>query len=36
MNNNINNLIVLCRRCHGSIHGKEGQGIKKTRKEVKK
>lgn len=23
MNNDINNLIVLCRKCHGSIHGKE-------------
>lgn len=23
-NNNIDNLIVLCRSCHGKIHGKEG------------
>ena len=23
VNNDIKNLIVLCRRCHGSIHGKE-------------
>jgi 5-methylcytosine-specific restriction endonuclease McrA len=28
-NNNTNNLIILCRRCHGSLHGKEGKGIKK-------
>ena len=26
MNNDINNLIVLCRKCHGSIHGKQGGG----------
>jgi len=31
-NNNKNNLILICRRCHGSIHGKEGRGIKKTRR----
>ena len=23
-NNNINNLQLLCRKCHGSIHGKQG------------
>jgi predicted HNH restriction endonuclease len=23
VNNSSNNLIVLCRKCHGSIHGKE-------------
>jgi len=22
-NNNINNLILICRKCHGSIHGKQ-------------
>ncbi len=27
-NNNIDNLIVICRSCHGKIHGKEGKGIK--------
>lgn len=29
-NNEIKNLIVLCRKCHGSLHGKEGRGIPKT------
>ena len=30
MNNEKNNLIVLCRKCHGSIHGKQrGKLIKK-------
>lgn len=27
VNNNTDNLIVLCRKCHGSIHGKQGKGI---------
>lgn len=30
-NNNIENLMVLCRKCHGSIHGKQAKGIKKNR-----
>jgi len=25
-NNNLENLILICRRCHGSIHGKQGGG----------
>ena len=29
VNNNSDNLIVLCRRCHGSIHGKESQKNKR-------
>ena len=29
-NNDIKNLILICRRCHGSIHGKQGKGIKKN------
>lgn len=29
-NNEEKNLILVCRKCHGSIHGKEGRGIKKT------
>lgn len=28
-NNNLNNLLLLCRACHGSIHGKQGKGITK-------
>lgn len=28
-NNDPDNLILLCRKCHGSIHGKEGGGRKK-------
>jgi len=28
VDNDINNLIVLCRSCHGRIHGKEGKGKK--------
>jgi len=28
-NNDIDNLIVLCRRCHGRIHGKQGGRLKK-------
>lgn len=24
INNELNNLILLCRKCHGSIHGKQG------------
>lgn len=32
VNNDFNNLQVLCRKCHGSIHGKQGKGIKKRRK----
>lgn len=24
-NNNVKNLVVLCRRCHGSIHGKQNR-----------
>lgn len=31
VNNDVENLVVLCRRCHGSIHGK--QGGKPSRKE---
>lgn len=30
-NNNINNLIILCRICHGRIHGRQGRGIRKTK-----
>jgi len=25
-NNSLDNLILICRKCHGSIHGKEGGG----------
>jgi len=32
VNNNSDNLQVLCRKCHGSIHGKESRGISKKRK----
>lgn len=32
MNNHTNNLQVLCRKCHGSIHGKEGRGISRRLK----
>jgi 5-methylcytosine-specific restriction endonuclease McrA len=32
INNEIDNLILICRRCHGSIHGKEGKGIPKKKK----
>lgn len=28
-NNKTNNLIVLCRSCHGRIHGKQGKGVPK-------
>lgn len=28
--NNIQNLVVWCRKCHGSFHGKQGKGIKKS------
>lgn len=31
-NNTEDNLIVLCRKCHGSIHGKQGRGISRTHK----
>lgn len=27
VDNSLDNLIVLCRKCHGSIHGKQGKGI---------
>lgn len=30
-NNNINNLIVLCRKCHGKIHGKQSDKSKSRR-----
>ena len=33
VNNNSKNLIVLCRRCHGSIHGKETMKTKRSYKE---
>lgn len=33
-NNNISNLIIICRKCHGSIHGKE-HGKKYKESEVK-
>ena len=32
VNNKLNNLVLICRRCHGSIHGKEGKGIKKSKR----
>ena len=34
-NNNLSNLILVCRKCHGSIHGKEGKGIKRKTKNRK-
>lgn len=34
-NNDIDNLILLCRSCHGSIHGKEGKGISHKNKKNK-
>jgi len=27
-NNDEDNLILICRKCHGRIHGKQGKGIK--------
>ena len=33
-NNEIENLVVWCRRCHGSFHGKQSRGIKKSKKKV--
>lgn len=30
--NDIQNLVVWCRKCHGSFHGKQGKGIKHKRK----
>src|SRR3990172_4380554 len=30
--NDIKNLVVWCRSCHGSFHGKQGKGIKKSKK----
>jgi 5-methylcytosine-specific restriction endonuclease McrA len=32
MNNAVENLVILCRRCHGSIHGKEGGRHHKKRR----
>jgi len=29
-NNDFDNLILLCRKCHGSIHGKQALGIRKS------
>ena len=30
VNNELDNLILICRRCHGSIHGKQGGRPKKV------
>ena len=30
-NNDVSNLIVLCRSCHGKLHGKQKKGIRKER-----
>jgi 5-methylcytosine-specific restriction endonuclease McrA len=35
VNNELNNLILICRSCHGSIHGKQGGRGKKSNKERK-